>query len=196
MERSKDLTVDPGYPQWAYMAVAFIGDDNGAKALFPLDHIYESKREVVSVLKINDEYIKKGNFKLFGALVYKIKLNRLIPHKKQYWENPVSDYKGQARTKMFLNMVTDPKLFQLLVVPRRFDKDFKIWKLAVAIPFYKGEDNKLIETFMMTSKEQVDITSKHSATYTLEKVFRIDWNSKTFVKVDKVLLEGEETLLN
>jgi len=84
--------------------------------------------------------------------------------------------------------MSQPGLHEVLILPQKWEAPKKNWKLAVSIPFYRGEDEELIYRFIKYSRDVVDIRSKSAAIYTIGKAYRF-WRETGELKPTKLLTE-------
>lgn len=180
------------YPETAYMIMMFLGKV-GPEIVAPLDPIYETAKQGIMGLERNQKKIEKidGKMKIIGATIIQMKFRKEIELKREYWTK--SSNENLWRYKLFNNMdfMKNPKLYQYMVVPSHFDDKIKEWKLSVSNPFFISDDNDAIEKYILASNEGVDERAKSAATYTVEKMWGINWETKEVKEVEDDFMMDE-----
>jgi len=173
------------YPETAYMIMMFLGKEK-PEAIIPMVLIYETAKQGLLALERDQKRIEKksGKKKIIGVIIVQMKLKKLIEMKREYWTNPVKNKFVEFKVFNDLDFLSNPKLFQYMVVPMFFDEKTKEWYLAVSNPFYISDDNRAIENYILTSDEAVDPRAKNAATYVVEKMWGMNWKTKTMKEVN------------
>ena len=192
------MSMKVDYPETAFIIMMFLGKKK-TELIVPLDLIYETAKKGILALERNQKRIEKfpGKRKIIGATIIQMKLKQLIELKPQYWANSIKN--EFMRFKIFNNLdfLSDPKLYQYMVVPRSFDEKTKEWSIAVSNPFYLSDDNSAIVNYILSSDQAVDPRAKHAATYVVEKMWGMNWKTKEVQEVDpEMISEVSKELIN
>ena len=145
---------------------------------FPVDLLFQSKAEIWLTLKEVAKELKSKKIRLLRGKVFELKLDRLYPQNINMWSGQTVDFGGQARVSEMLKMSQCPDLYQILVVPRHYDRKTKNWIWRIASPFFVSATDELIGRFMKYSNEPVDRRAKYAALYKFGRVFEFRWKQK------------------
>ena len=169
---NKYCDIDVNFPKIAWIGVLFVSskEEDDGKRLILLKRLARSKKEEIEYLKIkNKEFgkILKDEY-IYGATIVKIKLNRLLENKKDCWtkvnknEMIVPSFRDELYNA--INMLSIPKLYEILVVASSYDKK-KNWDVGVASVLTKGKGKKELDDYMAKLSVYVNRRAKQSALY-------------------------------
>jgi hypothetical protein len=171
MAKAKYCYLEPEFPERAIMVMAYI-EDTKKHIFYPMDLVFKNKSEAVAQVKLIHENLSRKGVSVDAAVLYELKLSQKINLTKECWEGVNKEKDGYWRYKRYINMMSQPGLYEILILPRKWDAKRKKWQLAVSIPFYRGGEVSFIEQFIGYSRDVVDIRAKSCATYTIEKSYR------------------------
>jgi hypothetical protein len=180
MKSVKYCSLQPDFPRKASMLVLFTFARETAFPL-PLELVSASLEELTAYARrgirtVRNQYdqVKIQNIDILIPLV----LSAKIPLKRQYWANPSVEFPYWDRVKAFLNLIDKPQLHQLLVTPRFYDARNKKWKFEAALPMLRNAGMPVVESFMLYSKQPVDMRAKSAAIYLPGVPVRFDWRKQ------------------
>ena len=173
----------PDYPQSGLMAFLFLMADDRPQGILHLSSIYPDMEYVKKAMPPSVEFfIKRGEKDGVSVadqgLLIPLKLSKTLSLKAGYWSNaPPLDCRNYLfRLQAFLPVATDPEAFDLLVLPTDYHPK-EGWLYSAAMPFTKGTDMKVIETFLAQSNYPVFPKAKVSALYARGKPLGFDWRT-------------------
>ena len=173
------------YPETGFMMMVFFGVEK-SEYIAPLDIMYKTAKLGILALEQYQKMLEKESDgkKVIGVTIIQMKFRKEIELKREYWTNPVNEDPWRCKFASNLKFLDNPRLYQYMVLPRYFDEKLKEWKLAVANPFFITDDNDTIEKYILASDENVDERAKNAATYTVEKMWGMNWKTKEMKEVD------------
>lgn len=187
MKAQKYCHLEPVFPVKAYLVMAYM--EEGSRHIFyPLEYVFTSRSTAIAEIKLLHENLKTKGVRVDAAVVYEIHLDRKLGLSKECWEGKDKEKESFWRYRRFIKMMSQPGLHEVLILPQKWEAPKKNWKLAVSIPFYRGEDEELIYRFIKYSRDVVDIRSKSAAIYTIGKAYRF-WRETGELKPTKLLTE-------
>lgn len=168
---------DPGYPRQAIAAVAFIHRDGQLVMVDALPFVFRQIEEVPVKMGEIAEEMRRSRAKQKMTLnpiclLLSLKLARLVPLKREYWDKPGFSYGEQERYRAFLPSLRNPLRYQFLVVPDAYSN--RRWHFLLAAPFERGAE-AAVETFMRTSDCPVCAAASHAALYNVSELMSMDW---------------------
>lgn len=176
--------------------------DGGKKEeslIIPYDMVYETAKQGIMALEISQKRIEKlpGKRKIVGASIIQMKLLKKIDLKKEYWSQPTNKEMWRYRLSRYNNFMKNPDLYQFLILPRGYNEKTKECRLAASVPFYISDDNEVIEKYMGLSNETVSERAKQVATYTVERMWGMNWETKVTREVEDWRTSGKsQEILN
>ncbi|MCX6726356.1 MAG: hypothetical protein NTY75_00875 [Candidatus Shapirobacteria bacterium] len=195
MKKIEWQTMEPVFPETAFMVMMFVGRKKGIEIIVPMDLIYDTVKQAIMAVERNEKMLlKKYKNKVFGLAVFEMKLRKRIELKKEYWGKGV--HRGNDYFMKINEFMKNPGLYQYLVLPRSYDDKLKEWRNAVSLPFFISDDDTKMINYFKTSDEGVDERAKWAATYTTGKEFGINWETKAIKEVDNTPIIDKETLAN
>lgn len=187
MARAKYCYLEPDFPDRAIMVMAYM-EDTRKHIFYPMDLIFKNKAEAIAQVKLIHQNLFQKGISVDAAVLYELKLNQKIELSKECWEGENKEKDGYWRYRRYLDMMSQPGLYEILILPRKWEVKRKKWQLAISVPFFRGGDGQRIEQFIRYSKDVVDIRAKYAATYSLEKAYRFN-REKNVLRPVKMMVE-------
>ncbi len=187
-------TLDPEFPEKAYMIFLFILHNDQIVGTLPLDAIYDDTDHAADGVKQIIEQLESSQKPVtvpHECILIPITKYSLFPLKKEYWKKPSISYNEQTRIISFRPVLNNPSLFALLVTPYSYDDTVKKWYLHAAMPLANEKDVKPVERFMQVSDYVVEPRAKFAAIYTIGEKMRFNWNTKEVKTFERHQKESE-----
>lgn len=189
MPRTKSLKycyISPKYPTSAYAVMLFLLKDDQVHSILALNYIYNSTQEVsVEIEQLAKDASFKKDAKVSEiAVLLPLYFHNHYPLKKDFWKDPTNHYHNTDRSFAFLKLADNCRNFLLLVTPTYYDEKGKIWDLHATLPLPITCGDEVIENFMQTSDQVVDIRAKNAALYTCGKPIKFNWKTQELTPVD------------
>ena len=178
------------YPETGFMIMMFLENEK-SKVIIPFDTMYATAKQGILALEHYQKRIENftGKRKITGVTIIQLKYGKEFDLKKEYWKGKHDKDLWRYKIKSNLDFLSKPRLYQYMVVPCNFDDKTKEWKLAVSNPFFITDDNDTMEKYILASNEYVDPRAKNAATYTVEKMWGMNWKTREIKEVDTEMLD-------
>ena len=188
--------MEPEWPETAYIAIMFIKTKK-MQMVLPIDPIFATANQAKLGVERNEKLLKrKTGASIYGMVIMEMKLRKKIPLKKTYWQGEMQKRNNQREVMRFNEFMGNPKMYQFLILPRRYDDNLKEWVNCVARPFFISDDDTEIENFMMTSEDSVDEKATTAATYTQVRSWGMNWETKKIKEVEDTVTKISEEMGN
>lgn len=178
---NKDLkkvycTIEHNFPENALLLFLLIHDHKKLKILYPIGPIYNSIHDILADSRYfgNLTSGEDGLSLSEEALILPIKMEKLYPLEKRFWLTPQVNYSHLDRLELFSRVVSNHSFFKLIVTPLTYGKKTLFMS---AFPYYSTADDKIVETFMLTSNFPVDQKAKFAAIYNFETGVHLNWRT-------------------
>ena len=184
----------------AYIGGVFIRSINNEenRFMYILEEVHKDIKPLLKIIKRFKKDFKenkKNPADVYGALILKIKFNRISPLKKEFWikktkEEMVLDqnYRLRQYIKMFDN--DRQGLYQIMVMPYHYETKKKKWILSNWLPVLSTiTDEELGKIAVMSTSTQVDPSAKDMALYSIEWVKGLDVEAWELVENEKKKFE-------
>lgn len=164
------------FPENALLLFLLIHDHKKLTILYPIGPIYNSIQDILSDSRYfgNITSGEDGLSLSEEALILPIKLEKLYPLEKRFWLTPQINYSHLDRLELFSRVASNHSFFKLIVTPLTYGKKTLFMS---AFPYYTTANDKIVETFMLTSNFPVDQKAKFAAIYNFEKGVHLNWHT-------------------
>jgi len=177
--------LEPDFPRSAFVVIVFFVGKN--TAVFPLHQTVTSQDDAARYVKEIYDHMKSKSPDIdipeLCSLI-PITFHTLIPLKREYWQHPTLKYTYDQRDSLFLKLMDNPTLHQLLVTPAYYNSKKKIWEFTASLPLPYNASPKIIEQFMFQSDQAVDARAKSAAIYSVGEPKRYNWKENEVMEFD------------
>ncbi len=183
MPKSKTLfqSKDVNYPEKLYLAATWMRRDDEQLIFYTHNEAYITPDQALDTSKKFYKSLKRGKIDALPyIMLVTMNLSGSYPLKKDFWENPSFEYKDFDRMMSFINVITNPENYKVLVTPTEVSKNV----FTAPIAFLKTAVDLDIELFMRSSDWYVDPTAKTCALYDIEGVVGINVLTREIVQKD------------
>ncbi len=182
-------SLEPDFPQEAYLLFLFILHEGESVGMVPLDAIYRTPEDAADAVDDVIEQLGQSEHITIPeeALIMRVTLTTLFPMKQEFWKKPSLSYDQHARVKAFSPVARHPEFYSLLVTPFAYDDAISSWFFNATLPFLYNGQTDIVEQFMQTSDQVVEPRAKHSAIYQIEEKNRFNWKTKEITPVSREL---------
>lgn len=175
------------FPTIGYCAFIWLllkSNNEEEKYPFLMSEVYHTQQEAVTESEklINDPDISYKCIKE-TILISKIKLDKTVPLKKEFWEKSIPNPKyAEIKNKSIetLKAFTNLSKYKILIVPCG-KKENGNENLRIAFAFKKSAKKEISE-FMLGSDMYVDPTAKDSALYSVVDIYGMNINDGKKIK--------------
>lgn len=168
---SEDVT----YPLITHAAVISVSRPDSSVALVPNKRVHVKPEDIVRDIKdLENALSRDGEIYMIleSCVLLPLQFSRLVPLKREYWENPTESFSDINRSTPFIHAIYNPSLFSMLITP---SKEGDLWRYQAALPISMGSTNAVIEQFMLHSDWPVAETARQCALYKIGQPFLYNW---------------------
>jgi hypothetical protein len=174
--------LEPDYPKTGYLVAFFLVGPTDIEDVVPISWVFRSLDEIVSGAQGMAEgllgYERNHGLRIPDwAMIVPLTLLSTYPLQKDFWTKSKCAPIGPARFRALVEMLSEPALYKLLVLPEKYSKKDG-WILVAGLPFFRTAADSVIETFMRTANFPVDQRAKSAAFYRPEQPKRLNWKTK------------------
>lgn len=194
----KYCSKDYEFPQKAYVAIIWFVDDENRLMTAISGQLHKYLSEVESYTKGLGLVLAENDNEVIEVNIFEIEMNKLLANKREYWTKVPREEKDETEklTGGFgwvRGFLKTPKLFDLLVVPRKEMGGEIVFDLAKT--FLRGGNSLVkIEEFMYYSTQVVEPTAKYSAIYNVNDLVVIDWKTGERRKTKTTKISKEDLM--
>ncbi len=182
--------MDPEFPRQAYMMFVFMVSEGTMIGVYPLSTIFASPREAaIAVRELVASSAERDITVPEVGILVPVVLDRLLPMKEEYWDNPTQSYGIPERMNVFLPVANQPQMYKLLVTPSHYEKG--TWYFSAVLPLLLSAGDDLIEKFMTTSDHPVDTRAKHAAIYLFQSPVSFNWVTGEEQEVEQASVDAK-----
>jgi hypothetical protein len=177
----KYCSVDPKYPISGYVVMLMVTTSQNNTVMYPLYQIYTSLDEVVVDIEEYKKILTEGESVSQVSdicFLFPLTFDRRYSLTREFWMNPDIAYTPSHRISAFMQVISKPELFSLLVTP---SKQNRRWRFMAALPLFTNQDDASVRQFMLHSDWPVDESAKYAAVYRIEKMQVYNWVEKAIV---------------
>lgn len=186
-------SLDPVFPEKAYLVFLFVIHEEQHIGLVPLDGIYETTEAAAAAVETILSQLSKTQHVTVAeeALIIPIIKSDLFHMRRGFWTTPSFEYDQHMRVRAFAPVAHYPEMYSLLVTPYFYDEPANQWHLSATFPFAtKNNANQIIEQFMYTSDQIVEPRAKYSAIYRLGEKMQFNWQSGETKIIEQSITKG------
>jgi hypothetical protein len=187
-------SIEPIFPQKAYIIFLFILHEGQSVGMIPLESIYttpvgasDAVHQLLNQLGPTEHVTVTEE-----SLLIPVTFNSLFPMRPDFWTKPTLKYTQQLRVQSFAPITEYPAIYSLLVTPYLYEENENVWHLNATLPFIHNDSVKthaLLEQFMLTSDQVVESKAKYSAIYTLGDKKQFNWKTGKIKKIKESVNE-------
>jgi hypothetical protein len=184
-------TLEPDFPESAYILFLFILHEGQRVGIVPLDAIYPTPDAASQAAhQVIDQLGETNHITVpEESLLIPITFQSLFTMKQGFWTKPTLSYDQQMRVRAFTPVLEHPTLYYLLVTPFVYDDSMHTWHLSATLPLLYTNPTATIENFMFASDQVVEPRAKFSAIYTIGDKLRFNWKTKDIKKITQSVSE-------
>lgn len=182
-DSKKYCSVVPYFPKKAFFFCLFLKGDN-ASTFLPAFPIIDNRDDIATTIMEFVDYLRdeKDIEVMSESIIIPIEYNKSFALKREFWEGNHEQFALESRFYEFLGLLDHPELHKLLVLPSLLEEGNN-FMLEAALPLKYNVSRKEITNFMQHSDYVVDERASSAAIYTIGKLFRYNWETKSFSEI-------------
>lgn len=176
----------PEFPKEAFVIIPFLAYKEKID-IYPLHKVAVNVNEASEYML---EFVGEITKRLEGSevpdtcAVLPISHKSLYPLRREFWKKPTAKFGYFERKHLFVNLLANPLIHEIVVTPSQYLRKDKSWELSATLPIKVGTSGKVIESFMMSSDATVNEKASHAAIYTVGKGLKFNWETKKIEPID------------
>ena len=186
-------SLEPVFPEEAYVVFLFVMHEGQQVGLVPLDGIYQSTEKAAKAVESILSQISETQHITVAeeALIIPVFKTGLFAMRRDFWTTPSYAYDQHMRVRSFSQVAHYPEMYSLLVTPYVYDDAAKEWHLSATLPFVTNDDaNTIIEQFMFSSDQIVEPRAKFSAIYRMGEKMQFNWRTGETKSIEQSITKG------
>ena len=192
MAKKKEFcSVSPPYPMKGYVAILMVTTSDASRVMYPLYQIYTDLDEIIEDIGEYKIALTEGEgVSVVSEMCFLLPVThtKLYELRAEFWQQPDTTYTTQQRISAFIQAMTKPEMFSLLVTPSKYKRS---WRFMAALPLYPHTPDAVIEQFMLHSDWPVEVTAKYASLYRFEPLQVYNWVEKSMMLKPPVALYEE-----